>query len=196
MRRSVHLLQQHPLAVRRNDVDQFALLYDSFTTGVLGQTLAEADFRFQGSGMFTLSLLSNNPNDTPGAVIYSEGFLANPGMGSPPPVDPSSLYVQEFFPQSEWLLSAKTRYWIELSSSPGPFSDLAWSYAAAPGAGTAKEFWADSSGVFPNGEGTGPFQINLGNGGVLIPEPAAWILMAVGFVGLALLGVRNRLASA
>jgi len=160
------------------------LLSDSFTTGFNDQGIAEADFRFQGTGTFSLTLLSNNADDTPGDVLHSESFLA-----APPPDDPYSLYVQEFI-LPEWSVSANTRYWIELSSSS---LDLAWSYASAAGDGTANEFWADSSGVFPNGSGIGPFQMNLGDGGaVLIPEPATWVLMAVGFVGLALLGAAPR----
>jgi hypothetical protein len=165
-------------------------LYDSFTSGLdpFSQTIGEADFRFQGAGPVSITLLSNNADNTPGEVLDSSSFQA-----SPPPDDPSSLYVQEFYPLLPWSLSPDTRYWIELSS----LSDLAWSYASAPGLGTADEFWADSSGVFLNGSGIGPFQMDLGTGTAgLIPEPATWFLMAVGFAGLAMLRLRMRLTSA
>lgn len=164
-------------------------LYNSFTTGYQSnQGILEVDFLLEGMGGGQIAVLSDNPDNTPGDVLYSETFRAQPPLDAPP----DSLYTFEFYPtmgMDVWPLVANTRYWIMLSSSG---DSLSWSYSPEPGDGTEGEFWSDGSGVFANDAGRGPFQMNLGNGHGLIPETSTWVMMLAGFIGLSFIGYRRR----
>jgi hypothetical protein len=154
-------------------------LFNSFTTGSSSQAIAEVDFLLDGGGNFNVSVLSNNADNTPANVLFSESFFALPSFG-----------VQYFFPNDLWIVQANTRYWIMLLAN-GP---LQWSYSSDVSSSTtvADEYWSDGAGVYANSSSRGPFQMDLGDGGVpLIPEPSTWAMMLLGFAGLGFAGYRR-----
>jgi hypothetical protein len=167
------------------DTAVFGPLANSFST--LGMSYAFSDIRLllqksgESPGTFvTVNLLSDSGTTAPGSLLSLLGTIDDSNITSSPGVISLSF--------APVLLAANTRYWIELTTSPG--AGGAWLYALDDsGTGVAGEFFSNQQGmVFPNTQGPYVMAINGTNAGtVAAPEPMTLSLFGAGMIaGVAL----------
>ena len=147
----------------------FGPLYDSFSTGTTSFSLDRVTLFIQGdpssAGAFNVSVLNDN-STTPGSSIFTSPLFSDSVLSAS-----LSPFTVSFSPI---LLSANTRYWIELAAANT--SSVLWSWTMdASGPGVANEFFANSSGVFDNAT-YGPYQMQIGS----TPLPGALPLFVTG----------------
>ena len=151
----------------------FGPLADSFTTGSAA-ILVDVKFLLSGdptSGSSTSVDLLGDASTSPGSVLAHLGTISDSSL----PNSPGVIDVSGFAPV---LLSANTRYWIELSS---PDTSALWYYSYdTSGPGVAGEFFFGGLGVFPNSDGPFQMQINV------VPEPSS---VTLGLFGIGTLVV-------
>jgi hypothetical protein len=138
----------------------FGPLADSFTNGSTA-TLIDVKFLLSGdptSGSSTSVDLLSDSSTSPGSVLAHLGTISDSSLSSSPGV----IDVSGFAPV---VLSANTRYWIQLSS---PDTSAVWYYSYdTSGPGVAGEYFYGGLGVFPNSDGPFQMQVNV------VPEPSS-----------------------
>ncbi len=156
-------------------VTSFGPLADSFSTGGAGFTLASVGLKLEllgaPTGTLSVDLLADN-NTSPGGVIYNIGTIDDNML---------SGTLQDYFLNltTAQVLTANTRYWIELSSMD---SNAGWSWSGDQNAvGVAGEYFANLNGVFDNSNG--PYQMRLSDTAAT-PEPGTLVLLGGGICAL------------
>ena len=164
-------------------------LFASFSTGASAFNLARVvlflgDFDPNDGGSFTVSFLTDN-STTPGSVFDSTAAV-------PDTVFPAGLITPVILDATGDILTANTRYWIEVSSTTG---SVDWDFSRdVPGVGVANEFSAGSGGVSANST-NGAFQMFVEGNDVAIaptPIPAALPLFVTGLGAMGLFGWRRK----
>jgi hypothetical protein len=149
----------------------FGPLADSFSTGGASVSVENLQFLLEGNpgsgGFFSISLLADN-SGAPGSVIVSSGPITDADLNTT---------LTPFGATCSCGLTADTRYWLQIADAGGTSASWAWS-SDTSGPGVAGEFFSNANGVFPNSDG--PYQMEVS----VVPEPASWTLMLVGFGGL------------
>jgi len=127
-----------------------------------------------GAGTLSVSLVKDNAGLPTGATLGLLGTLLESALDT-------TLRVYTFNGFAPIAVGAG-RYWINVVDSAGAASVAQWSYATdATGVGTAGEFNYESvDGVFANGPGAGPYQMQ-----VKVPEPGTLALLSLGLAGVA-----------
>ena len=127
----------------------------SFSTGAASVALSEVKLLLRkaasGSGTINVSLLSDN-RTAPGPLLENIGSVESGALS------PDAQLVEIRVAPSR-VLSANTRYWIEVSGSGNAGE---WAYSRShDGSGIASEFYKNSFGLHPDME-TGPYimQVN------------------------------------
>jgi len=166
-----------------NPANGFGPLYDSFSTGTSSFSLDSLSLLIDASapgdqGTFSISILADSGSSIFG--IYTSGPFADSTLSTS--LAPFSL---SFVPLS---LPADTLYWVALSSSANGSVNWSWSYDTS-GPGVADEFFANTTGVFPNSDG--PYQMEVG-GLNPTPVPATLPLFASGVGAMGLFGWRRK----
>ncbi len=157
---------------------------DSFSTGAAA-TLVDVKFLLSGDptspSSTSVDLLSNVPTvplPTPGSLVAHLGSILDSQLStSAGVIDISGLNV---------MLSANTRYWIELSS---PDTTAMWYWSTdISGPGVAGEFFFNAGGPFTNDNGPYQMQVNVA-GAAGVPEPST---LTLGLFGIGSLFVLRR----
>lgn len=126
-----------------------------------------------GSGTTTVSLFSDIPGvggagPTPGSLLTTIGTLPDTSLTT-------ANSVFDFTLGTPFVLSASSRYWIELSSTAS--STAHWAYtSSSAGTGVASEYFysSGSGGTFANNP-TGPFYMQVS----AVPEPSTLALLGL-----------------
>jgi hypothetical protein len=162
---------------------------DSFSTGSSAFNMTDVMMVLNGSpspGSISIQLFSD-ATTSPGFVLSTIAVVSDNLL-------PSNPQVLDFHLTTPYMLSANTRYWIELSSTNNSTANWAFSFDTT-GVGVANEYYANALGVFPNIDG--PYQMAVeGNNTAFsaAPEPASVTLILVGLTCLCTLGYgKNRL---
>ena len=161
----------------------FGPLADSFSTGAGGLTLGTVGLKLEDvsapTGSFTIELLADN-NINPGNPIYTIATVQDSSLTN-------SLQNYFFNLVQPQVLSANTRYWIELSSSNNSAAN--WSYSVdTSGIGVSGEYFYNQNCIPNCTNDNGPYQMQLSD----VPEPATLFTLGTGVVGL-LGGLRRKL---
>jgi hypothetical protein len=171
------------LSATPTDADSIALsgtLADSFSTGATPAVLTDVETLLSvgtPGGSVTASLLSDD-GASPGSFIATLGTIQDRAIAADSPVD--------FAPATPVVLAPGTRYWIELSSVDGSGAVWSWSYDTS-GIGVAGEFFANTSGTQPDIDGPYLMAVNAAP----VPEPASFVLVALGGLAALLRGRRR-----
>jgi hypothetical protein len=153
----------------------FGPLYNSFSTGTGGFSLSRIGLLIKSSdsdgGSFTVNVLSGL--NFPDSTVFLAGTFLDSQLGSA-----LSTFNVNFSPVS---LAANTRYWVELSTT----GSVQWAYEGdGAGTGVNGEFFQNQNGNFDNSNG--PYQMQVSDSTVSsVPETATWVMMILGFAGLA-----------
>jgi hypothetical protein len=153
-------------------------LGDSFSTptGAVDLTdvklLVDATTPSDG-GSFTVSLFSNTAANAPGSSLNKIGTIADSSLTT-------SASVVDLPLTTPILLSAGTRYWIVLSGTTGSGN---WFYTTVnSGTGVANEYNYFQGASSANTVFT-PYQMQINV--TAVPEPASFVLLLAGVVGIA-----------
>jgi hypothetical protein len=159
----------------------FGPLYDSFSTGASGFSLASVQLLLnasQATGSISVALYQDNAT-SPGVSLTTIGVLNDSALTS-------ALSVFGFALSTPYALAPNTRYWLGVSSGNGSSANWGWSLDQAA-TGVAGEYFANQNGVFPNSGG--PYQMRLSDMAP-VPVPGALLLFGPGLAGLA--AIRRR----
>ena len=165
----------------RIPISSFGPLYDSFSTGGSGFSLAGVQLLLNASqvtGSISVALYQDNAT-SPGASLAAIGVLNDSALTS-------TLSVYGFTLSTPYALAANTRYWLGVSSGDGSSANWGWSLDQSA-TGVAGEYFANSNGVFSSVNG--PYQMALSDI-AQVPVPGALLLFAPGLAGLA--AIRRR----
>ena len=163
-------------------------LADTFSTGGGANSLSDVKLLLRAvtpadGGSFLVSLFSNNPSGpVPGSSLTTLAIVADSSLAT-------NLGVVDFNLTTPFLLSANTRYWIELS---GTTNSARWSFDSTNvGVGVANEYNYFSGSSFANSAFT-PYQmqVTVTPSSAAVPEPSSFVLC--GIATLAGLGAAAR----
>jgi hypothetical protein len=164
-----------------DSISIFGPLYDSFSTGAGGFSLADVKVLISANpstGSISVGLYSDS-STSPGGLLTTIGTRTDNTL-------PSSLSVVDFPLGSPYSLGASERYWLGIASTDG--STAVWAWALDQTAlGVAGEYFAAGKSVYPNNF-TGPYQMALSS--TAVPLPGALLLLGPALAGLA--AIRRR----
>jgi hypothetical protein len=147
----------------------FGPLYDSFSVGPSAATVSDVLLLLQnpaGTGAsFSVNLYSDVAT-SPGAALAGGAIVSDTSVGAGLSIIDASFGATS--------LAANTRYWIGLSDLTG--TGVQWAYSTdISGPGVANEFFANSSGIYPNNP-DGPYQMQISS----VPEPSSLAYLGLG----------------
>jgi hypothetical protein len=162
--------------------------YQSFSTGAGSFSLTDVQLLLSGNSSvhsFSVDLYSNSSN-TPGGLLDHIGSMNDSAL------TPSCNCIYDF-PTAAFALSPSTRYWIGLSTVNG--SDVTWSiegpFQGHPGdIGVTGEFIDDSGTVSADTGEAFQMTVSVSSTTSSVPEPSAFLLVAIGLASLAIRGFR------
>ena len=169
--------------------------YDSFSTGSSVSVLTDIKMMLSGlpgtpgGPQFTVSLFSDSSR-TPGSLLVTIGTFRDSTLATT-----ASVYD---VPVANYILTANTRYWVELSTAPSsPSSTVAWDYATdATGVGVGGEYWAyyplGVLTVTANSDTNGPFQMQVTTSdSSTVPEPGT-LCQTLSAIGIGIIAIARR----
>ena len=144
-------------------------LFDSFSTGAGGFTLADVKLLLSGTSdgaSLTVGLYGDNAT-SPGTLLTQIGSLSDTSLSG-------TLTVFDFPLASSYALAPNTRYWVVLNTNNGSSAYWAWS-SDQTAIGVAGEYLGHGTNVFSNTGG--PYQMRLSD--LSVPEPSTLLLALI-----------------